>query len=57
MRCHQQGKVEDALELYKRAVQADPKLCGAWRNLGALLRQRGQLSRGAQMYRTGAQSG
>ena len=42
--CHQQGKEEDALELYKRAVQADPKLCGAWRNLGSLLRQRGQLA-------------
>ena len=30
--------------LYKQAVQADPNLSGAWRNLGALLRQRGQFA-------------
>ena len=40
---HQQGNTESALELYRQAVIADPKLSAAWRNLGALLRQLGQL--------------
>ena len=37
-------EIEGALELYQQAVQADPNLSGAWRNLGALLRQRGQFA-------------
>lgn len=41
---HQQGNAEGALELYQHAVQADPNLSGAWRNLGALLRQRGKFA-------------
>jgi len=41
---HQQGETEAALELYQQAVQADPNLSGAWRNLGALLRQKGKFA-------------
>ena len=41
---HQQGNADVALELYQQAVRSDPTLAGAWRNLGALLRQRGQLA-------------
>ena len=36
---HQQGDINGATELYQQAVQADPNLQSAWRNLGALLRQ------------------
>ena len=39
---HQQGNADVALDLYQQAVRSDPTLAGAWRNLGALLRQRGQ---------------
>ena len=39
---HQQGDANGALELYQQVVRTDPNLPGAWRNLGALLRQRGQ---------------
>ena len=38
----------EALELYQQAVQADPSLANAWRNLGALLRQQGQLAKARQ---------
>ena len=41
---HQQGNADVALDLYQQAVRSDPTLAGAWRNLGALLRQRGQLA-------------
>ena len=39
---HQQGDIHSAEQLYQQAVQADPNLHGAWRNLGALLRQQGK---------------
>jgi len=39
---HQQGDIHSAEQLYQQAVQADPTLHGAWRNLGALLRQQGK---------------
>ena len=39
---HQQGDISVAERLYREAVQADPSLHSAWRNLGALLRQLGQ---------------
>ena len=39
---HQQGDIEGAEQLYQQAVQADPTLHTAWRNLGALLRQQGK---------------
>ena len=42
---HQQGNAESALELYQQAVQADPSLSGAWRNLGALLRLKGEFAK------------
>ena len=41
-RKHQQGDISSAEQLYKQAVQADPNLHAAWRNLGALLRQQGK---------------
>ena len=41
---HQQGEIDEALKLYQQAVQADNQLSGAWRNLGALLRQRRQFA-------------
>ncbi len=41
-RKHQQGDINSATELYQQAVQADPNLHSAWRNLGALLRQQGK---------------
>ena len=40
---HQAGEIKNAIELYQKAVQADPNLLGAWRNLGALLRQEGKV--------------
>ena len=40
-RKHQEGELSSAELLYQQAVQADPSIYGAWRNLGALLRQRG----------------
>ena len=40
---HQQGDINSAVELYQQAVQADPNLHTAWRNLGALLRQQGKI--------------
>ena len=39
---HQQGDTSSAVRLYQQAVQADPNLHSAWRNLGALLRQQGK---------------
>ena len=39
---HQQGDCSSAKKLYRQAVQADPNLDSAWRNLGALLRQEGK---------------
>ena len=42
---HKQGNIDRALQLFEQAVQANPKLSGAWRNLGALLRQQGQLAK------------
>ena len=41
-RKHQEGDISSAERLYQQAVQADPTIQTAWRNLGALLRQRGQ---------------
>ena len=41
---HQQGDLKSAERLYQEAVEADPGLQSAWRNLGALLRKRGQTS-------------
>ena len=38
---HQQGDLSGAEEFYRKAVQADPTLHSAWRNLGALLRLQG----------------
>ena len=39
------GNAEGALELYQASGSGtDPNLSGAWRNLGALLRQRGQFA-------------
>jgi protein O-GlcNAc transferase len=43
---HQQGDLHSALELYQQAVQADPNLHSAWRNLGALFRQQGKIKEG-----------
>ena len=40
---HQQGDISRAKRLYQEAVQADPSLDSAWRNLGALLRQQGKI--------------
>ena len=39
---HQQGNADLALQLYEQALRVDPSLTGAWRNLGALLRKRGE---------------
>ena len=39
---HQQGDFNSAEQLYQQAVQADPNLHSAWRNLGALLRKQGK---------------
>ena len=39
---HQQGDISSAEQLYRQAVQADPTIHSAWRNLGALLRQQGK---------------
>ena len=39
---HQEGDITSAEELYQQAVQADPNIHVAWRNLGALLRQQGK---------------
>ncbi len=39
---HQEGDIRGAEELYRQAVQADPNIHSAWRNLGALLRQQGK---------------
>ena len=39
---HKQGDINGAERLYQEAVQVDPSLQSAWRNLGALLRQQGQ---------------
>ena len=36
------GTIRGAEELYQQAVQADPSIHVAWRNLGALLRQQGK---------------
>ena len=38
-RKHQEGNLNSAEQLYRQAVQADPNIHSAWRNLGALLRQ------------------
>ena len=40
---HQKGDIKGAIELYKGALQADPNLQTAWRNLGALLRQQREI--------------
>ena len=37
-----EGNIRGAEELYQQAVQADPSIHVAWRNLGALLRQQGK---------------
>ena len=39
---HQEGDINSAEKLYRRAVQANPNIQSAWRNLGALLRQLGK---------------
>ena len=41
-RKQREGDISGAEKLYQQAVQADPTIHGAWRNLGALLRQRGK---------------
>ena len=41
-RKHQEGDISSAERLYQQAVQADPTIQTAWRNLGVLLRQRGK---------------
>ena len=45
---HQQGDISCAEQLYQQAVQADPTLHTAWRNLGALLRQQGKTQEARQ---------
>lgn len=40
---HQKGDIGKAIETYKSTVHANPSHASAWRNLGALLRQQGQL--------------
>ena len=40
---HQQGDLQSAVKLYQQAVEADPNIHAAWRNLGALLRQQGKI--------------
>jgi len=39
---HQEGDIKNAERLYQQAVEADPSLQSAWRNLGALMRQEGK---------------
>ena len=41
-RKHQEGDIGRAEQLYRQAVQTDPTIHAAWRNLGALLRQQGK---------------
>ena len=41
-RSHQKGDINSAVQLYQQAVQTDPTIQSAWRNLGALLRQQGK---------------
>ena len=36
---HQKGDISGAEELYRQAIEANPGIHAAWRNLGALLRQ------------------
>ena len=43
------GDISSAEELYRQAVQADPNIHVAWRNLGALLRQQGKDSGGPKV--------
>ena len=45
---HQQGDFSGAELLYRQAVETNPNLYNAWRNLGALLRQRGQTEEARQ---------
>ena len=45
---HQKGDINNAVQLYQQAVQADPNLYNAWRNLGALLRQQGKIQEARQ---------
>ena len=45
---HQQGQLEAAERGYRHTVQLDPGRADAWRNLGALLRGRGEIAQGRQ---------
>lgn len=46
-----QGKLREAEEAYRKAIQFDPKYCDAMDNLGVLLRGRGELDEAAEWYR------
>lgn len=43
---HQQGDVKGAEQGYRQALEQNPELVDAWRNLGAMLRQQGRVAEG-----------
>ena len=48
---HQKGEHKEAEDLYIQAVEVDPELVDAWRNLGAMLRQLGRAEEGLSYQR------
>ena len=48
---HTQGRLDEAVEHYKAALEIDPKLALARNNLGILLIQKGRLTEGTVQLR------
>jgi tetratricopeptide (TPR) repeat protein len=46
-----QGKIDEAMRLYRRAIELDPRFCDAMDNLGVLLRRQGKIDEAIGFYR------
>jgi tetratricopeptide (TPR) repeat protein len=51
-KAHDEGDTARAMELYKAALEQDPKLFGAWYNLGLVAKSEGDLDTAQQAFET-----
>ncbi|NQU98909.1 tetratricopeptide repeat protein, partial [Candidatus Woesearchaeota archaeon] len=47
---YKQGKLEEAIEAYDKAIKLDPKNDYAWNNKGVTLRKQGKLEEAIEAY-------
>ncbi len=54
IRLHEGGRLEAAVDAYRRILKRHPRLCPCWANLGMALRQLGRKDEGLAVLREGA---